>query len=182
VCSSWSFESNTVEGWAFGLGNLDPSPTAAVTTTHPAAGSFSLFVPVSTIAWVQVPFCAGIGANMAGKSFHAQVFFDTGGAVFTNTGTDLNQVFFNLTTDPNGVNGGPAGAKTGLVQAYLDPSVANGFPLFLPNTWQSLNAPGPTDNPLVTTQAAMIQIGVQLSNPPATYTQGRLFVDDVRIF
>jgi hypothetical protein len=179
ACTSWGFESNTVEGWSFGRGNLDPNPTAAVTTLHPAVGSRSLFVPVSTIAWVQVPFCAGIGASMAGKRFHAQVYFDTGGVAFDNQMQDLNQVYVTLATDPNIP---PFGAQDGVLQAYLDPNPLTGTALFIPNSWQSLDAPMPTDDPLVTTQAAMIQIGINLAAAPATYTRGTLFVDDVRIF
>jgi hypothetical protein len=179
ACTSWGFESNDVEGWSFGLGNLSPNPTAAVTTARAAVGTHSLFVPVSTIAWVQVPFCPLVGANMAGKRFHAQVYFDTGGVAFTNGMQNLNQVYVTVATDPNI---SPFGAQDGVIQEYLDPAPGSGFAQFSPNSWQSIDAPMPTDDALVTTQAAMILIGVNLGAAPANYTQGTLFVDDVRIF
>ena len=179
ACTTWGFESATVEGWSFGRGNLDPNPTAAVTTARAAVGTHSLFVPVSTIAWVQVPFCALIGANMAGKFFHAQVYFDTGGVAFPNGMQTLNQVYVTLATDPDIA---PFGAQDGIIQEYLDPAPGSGFAQFIPNSWQSIDAPMPTDDDLVTTQAAMILIGINLAAAPANYTQGTLYVDDVRIF
>jgi hypothetical protein len=177
VCSTWAFESRTLEGWSFGLGNLEPNPTAVVTSARAAVGSSSLFVPVSTIAWVQVPVCPGVGANMAQKFIHAQVYFDTGGVAFNNTMQDLNQVFVRLTTDPNIP---PFSAQTYAVHTYLDPNPLNASPLFIPNQWWNLNGVIPSDQ--VGTHAAVIQIGIQLTGAPANYTQGKLFVDDVRIF
>ena len=175
MCSSWSCESNTVEGWAFGLGNLEPNPILATTSVRAAVGSFSIFAPVSTLAWVQVPVCAGIGANMAGKSFHAQVYLDTHGVAFDNASQSINQVYVNLTTDPNIP---PFGAKTGVLQAYLDP--APGTALFIANEWNSLDGKIPSDT--VTPQAAVIEIGIQFGSVPAIYTQATLYVDDVKIF
>ena len=175
VCSSWAFESRTVEGWSFGLGNLEPAPMAAVTNARAAAGSFSLFAPVSTIAWLLVPVCPGVGANMAGKSFHAQVYVDTGAVAFNNQSQDFNLVFVKVTTDPNIP---PFGAQSVPYLAYFDPAL--GSKLFIPNGWNSVDFTIPSD--AVTRQAAMIQIGIQLGDAPAIYTQGRLYVDDVRIF
>jgi hypothetical protein len=175
VCSSWSFESKTVEGWVSGVGNLDPPLPVSNSTLHPAVGSSSLLAPVATIARIEVPLCAGINANLAGKRFHAQVWFDSQGIAFDNTSSDLNEIFVRFTTDPNIP---PFAAASFLYQAFFDPAAASLS--IQPNGWESIDFTIPSDS--VTTQTGVIQIGVQFSGAPASYTRGNLFIDDVRIF
>ncbi len=178
TCGSWSFESKTVEGWVSGVGNLEPAVPVSNSSLHPAVGSFSLMAPIFTINRIEVPLCAGINANLAGKHFHAQVWFDNQAHAFDNTSSDLNEVFVRFTTDPNIP---PFAAASFLYTAFLDPT-PDGVSQFIdPNGgWNSIDFTIPTDS--VTTQTGVIQIGVQLSAPPADYTRGNLFIDDVRIF
>lgn len=176
MCSSWSFESKTVEGWVSGVGNLDPPTPVSASSVHVAVGSSALLAPVATIARIEVPLCAGINANLAGKRFHAQVYFDSQGNAFNNTSSDLNEVFVRLTTDPTIP---PFAAASVVYTAFFDPA-PDGSLSFVPNNWNSIDFTIPSDS--VTTQTGVIQIGVQFSDAPAAYTRGNLFIDDVRIF
>ncbi len=82
---NWGFESATVEGWA-----VDPSSTSSgvvnmsVSSTHAHTGTHSLAVSIAIAAYssndargysIIVPLCASGGANLAGYTFSAWVYF-----------------------------------------------------------------------------------------------------------
>ena len=137
-------------------------------------GTYSLSATFATASIIYVPLCAGgVAANIAGKSFHARVYFDTGGAVFVNQMRNDNQVYAAAFT-----NGDANSPQTLITQVFFD--AQTGSPAGLPNSWVSLDGVIPSDT--VTTQAGYIGIGVLLDDPPSGYTSGTLYLDDVRIF
>jgi hypothetical protein len=137
-------------------------------------GAYSLSATFSTASTIYVSLCAGgVGANIAGKSFHARVCFDTAGTTFVNQMFEDNQIYASAYA-----NGDVNSPQTTITHVFFDP--APGDPSGLPNSWVSLGGTIPKDS--VTTQAAFIGISVLLDDPPSNYSAGTLYIDDVRIF
>ena len=127
-------------------------------------------------ASVHVTLCSGVGANLAGKTFHARVFFDSGTwspESFGGMNAD-NQIFaVALSTDQ------ASSPQSTIAHSFFDPPDST-YPSGLADTWVSVDGTIQSDS--ITTQAVDIGIGILLENVPSGYTGGTFYIDDVRIF
>jgi len=124
-------------------------------------------LPFFTAATIRVAPCGGSATSLAGKSFHARVYLQTSVPFTPDLVVNDNQI--SAIVEPF-----PASGSDSIAQLFV--GVAAGT---MPtDTWFALDG----TIPLGGTATQTIAVGVLLDNPPAGWTGGILFIDDVEIF